>query len=442
MKVVERLSDNLSCLLKQAEEAWIAVAMISDSGLDFLNQNLDPNTKCNFLVGIDLQTSPAALKYLQDAYGQSARIYYSPTGLFHPKVYMVRTLDGQYHSIVGSGNCTQRGLYSNTEIGLLCRDQEANEYLLTWFKTCYSSASGINDDFLDAYTALVDKSSGKEDEKIDEMSLAQVTRFLKPIISDPLDKVDFTDQYFLRKHFDAFRKGKRLESESTPKVISERKEARNRLEELFFMIEKEIKKGRVLDLHSHSHQDHKLSGVEHTPYTANEIGGVWLHFGRKSKELKELSLYENIEHGIKDPKRLQENRPIDFGRLEVILMNHAVGIWARVAKSNGCLFERKEINKKLKYYPVYREKLYSLISQLPEEYFVRINDESRGVKTFSDMDKLAEFIIEDQVKYYFIIGLDISAGDKRISNKNILDTVMKAFCQLYPIYDHLRVRLE
>ena len=63
-KVITKLSENLIAELKAADEIWVAVALINSQGLKFIIDNLKPNCKQNYLIGIDLPTEPKALTEL------------------------------------------------------------------------------------------------------------------------------------------------------------------------------------------------------------------------------------------------------------------------------------------------------------------------------------------------------------------------------------------
>src|SRR5947207_108567 len=93
MGVTFKLSDSLRPKLRAADEFWIAVAMITPHGLDFILDNTSANCAQNFLLGIDLPTDPTTLsklKTLQLKQEADVRLFLEKE-CFHPKVYLVKS---------------------------------------------------------------------------------------------------------------------------------------------------------------------------------------------------------------------------------------------------------------------------------------------------------------------------------------------------------------
>ena len=65
-----KLSSELNQILNECDEIWIAVALISDNGFKYIQENINKSAKQNFLVGIGLPTSPKVLAELKDKEGK------------------------------------------------------------------------------------------------------------------------------------------------------------------------------------------------------------------------------------------------------------------------------------------------------------------------------------------------------------------------------------
>lgn len=61
-KISKNLSQDLTNEFSQADEVWIAVALMTMQGLNFILNNIPNNCKQHYLIGLDLPTDPKALK--------------------------------------------------------------------------------------------------------------------------------------------------------------------------------------------------------------------------------------------------------------------------------------------------------------------------------------------------------------------------------------------
>ncbi len=134
VRVIDNFSSKLGSVLVdemgQAKGVRIAVACISVGGLDVIRmavrQVLDTGGYVEFLIGMDLVTAPQALDELYDLAQQqeNAALYcYSdltPSGIYHPKLYIVEHLD-EMTALVGSSNLTKGGLAHNAEVNVLLK---------------------------------------------------------------------------------------------------------------------------------------------------------------------------------------------------------------------------------------------------------------------------------------------------------------------------------
>lgn len=155
-QIVEKLGPELKKALKEAEEVWVAVAMVSEKGLDFLTKAAKDVT-VNIIVGIDLPTPPKVLESLFKLEKTSDRwkVWLKDKGFFHPKVYVVRFPKRKYAAFVGSGNLTGGGLQEHHEIGVRLIDQKACKALIDIFHEYCKPGESIKltSDWLENYKA-------------------------------------------------------------------------------------------------------------------------------------------------------------------------------------------------------------------------------------------------------------------------------------------------
>ena len=95
----------------------------------------------------------------------------------------------------------------------------------------------------------------------------------------------------------------------------------------------------------------------------------------------------------------------------------------------------------MKTVPAYRKQFHQIISALPPEYYIRVNNELRYVIDFKDEQVLSEYVLKDQLPYYFIIGVELGPGDKKLSSETIFDTVIDHFGNLYPTYELIKYKI-
>jgi len=112
-----------------ADTSWVefrgAVAFVKYSGLRHIAKALVEfarRGRIRISVGVDLGgTTLEGLKALLDCVGSSGEVwvYHNENGsTFHPKLFMFMAARGIAEMLVGSGNLTEGGLFTNYEIGL------------------------------------------------------------------------------------------------------------------------------------------------------------------------------------------------------------------------------------------------------------------------------------------------------------------------------------
>ncbi len=167
--ITQNLQNELKSKLKTADEIWVAVALLTNKGLEFIQDNLPEKAKQNYVLGIDLPTDPVALdalykqQLLEDV---TVKMFYNQE-FYHPKVYIIKSKQ-VYTAFVGSANCTSNGLFANIELSYILKDQTECVELLNWFKSIESKAAPLTQSFISeyrlSYKARLERK--KEDEKL------------------------------------------------------------------------------------------------------------------------------------------------------------------------------------------------------------------------------------------------------------------------------------
>src|SRR5690606_4035918 len=152
MIVHHNIKSKFESELQNASSIWIASAMISYSGWDFIQKAIPPAATQFYLIGIDLSTEPKVFESILDNSEINARIYETQF-TFHPKVYLIKKHDGTFTAFIGSSNTTKWGLEKNVEMNFQVNDQKECRKLLDWFNSLYIDGYIITDDFIKDYKA-------------------------------------------------------------------------------------------------------------------------------------------------------------------------------------------------------------------------------------------------------------------------------------------------
>lgn len=417
-----KLSTEFNLILKNCDELWVASAMVSDYGFNFIQGQINKFAKQHYLVGIDLPSSPKVLSLFKELELENkieCRIHHNSGRLFHPKVYIIRTNE-KLIAYVGSGNCTEGGFDRNLELSVKIEEQDFCNNLLIWFNSLFKFGKPITEEFLNSYNVLFE--SRKERIKQDRKELNTI--FPESNLKINLDEIDFTNQFFKKEHYKAFEGNKPFNQSDT--INQERLSVRKQLYKLHDNLLPKLN-AKIWDLHHHYDVGHIVSSAEHSNYTGNEIDALWIHYGRNEEEIKEYG---------------KDETPLDFMRLQVIIHKDCIGIWNRVGKDRGSKIDRDNLKEKLINNPDFRYNFYSIISNLPDNYYITINDTTKYIKEFANERELTDFILMDNIRYYFIIGIDYSPDDVRISKDNIIDTIIENFEKLYPTYALIKHQLN
>ncbi len=406
------LANTLKLHLKDAEEIWIAVALMSTDGLNFIRKHLAQGAMEHYLVGVDLPTPPDVLQTLLVTQSDlsKAKYFQRPNTFYHPKLYLIKDHKG-LTAYVGSGNCTMGGLEKNMEISLRTDDENTCKTLKDWFSTQFTHSKDITEDFIAPYRIVYQRRQQRIAEDRKEMQQVFGGNSVN------LDDIDFTEQFFKKVHFSAFEGAKPYSH------LVEHDQEREAVRTMFYHLHHEIEpliKSQKWDLHRHYEWQNVVSSAVHNSHTSLELDGMWLHYGRDEDEIKVFG---------------ENETPINFMRMQIIIHKDAVGIWNRVGRDkHGSKIDRTYLKSKLNDSPTFREKFFNAISHLPEGYFIQMNGQKRWLSEFSDEATLTKYLMEDNLRDYLYFGIDFHPADSQLSKTQIAKTVIKHFDLLYPTY--------
>lgn len=148
----DQLGETLGTLLERTgvKEVKLLTAWAKASGLRRLGGQLETaranGATIEIVVGVD--QGGASVEGLHALLGLADRAYVffnpsAPKRTFHPKVYLVDT-DAEHHAIVGSGNLTSGGLYTNYEAAVWC--WKAHQESSTFFEDLHKYYAAFRDD--------------------------------------------------------------------------------------------------------------------------------------------------------------------------------------------------------------------------------------------------------------------------------------------------------
>lgn len=124
---------NLKDFFANAKEIWIAVALMKkDIAEQILHTcHMSDSKSIHVIVGINLPTEPEAIELLYHS-GCDVRVYRNTKTTYHPKVYVVKKINGRYAAIIGSANATASGFYSNVELSVCNNDKHFCKSIVDW----------------------------------------------------------------------------------------------------------------------------------------------------------------------------------------------------------------------------------------------------------------------------------------------------------------------
>lgn len=415
MIVHANIKSKLETELQNASCVWIASAMISYKGWDFIQKIIPPKTIQHYLIGIDLATEPKVFESILAKSEINARIYETQF-TFHPKVYLIKNNNNTFTAFIGSSNTTSWGLEKNIEMNFQINDQVECRKLLDWFNNLYKDGYIITEDFIKDYKARFINTYIKVKE------IEQETEEVKKEISKN------KGQFFSKNHHAIFNeKFHRVNSLDLKKI---RREVRDKFRELHFEMYPQFSEYGLVDLYCHHQSREIVSRHFFNKFSGNYINAMWLHYGKSQQQLQQ---YLSKDKSINKPDSFINNI-----RLQVIIHENSLGIWLVLGRNNGSKIDREHFRKQMTN-PKIRKDFFDGIKKLGSEY--RFNVSKASLDSLNTPDDLWKETQRESIDEYFIISCDIGWLDERLSNTNISNTILKEFQKLYPIYEIMRHRI-
>lgn len=413
MIIETNIKSKIKSELIDAKSFWIATAMISNNGWNFIQKYISKDIEQHFLIGIDLATDPIVFDAILNNLNINARVYQT-NFTFHPKVYIFQKVDNSYVAYIGSSNTTNWGLEKNVEMNFQVNDQDECRKLLNWFNDLYNNGYIITKDFVDDYKSKFIKVS-----------------FQKKVIQQDIDKISNelskdNGQFFSRNHHQIFeKKYHKLENTELKKL---RKEVSSKFKELHNFIYPQFKDYGLINLHCHHSSRSIVSRDYFNQFSGKIINAIWLHYG---KSLEELNQLRNNDKSINKPHSFINNI-----RIQVIIHKNSIGIWLVLGRNNGSYNDRKYFREQMKD-ENFRKIFFETLKKLGNEYWMNVKN-MPPIKDIKTPEQLHSFTQKENIDDYFIIGCDIDWLDKRLSNENISNTILTEFQKLYPLYELMK----
>lgn len=416
--IIERnIKSKIQSELSNSKSIWIATAMISNNGWNFIQKNISQNTEQHFLIGIDLATDPKVFEALLDNLNINARVYQT-NFTFHPKVYLIQRTDNSYVAFIGSSNTTNWGLEKNVEMNFQVNNQNECIKVLDWFNKLYKDGYIITEDFVSDYKSKFIKAS-----------------FQKKVIQQDIDKISNElskdeGQFFSRNHHQIFEKKYHRLENTELKIL--RKEVSTKFKELHKVIYPQFKDYGLNDLHCHHSSRSIVSRDYFNQFSGKIINAIWLHYGKSLKQLDEL---KNKDKSINKPHSFINNI-----RIQVIVPEKSIGIWLVLGRNGGSFKDREYFKNSLNNKNELND-FYKTIVNIKDEYWIDNGIKSVQIKHIIDTEILKQLIQQSNIKDYFIIGREIDFLDEILSKKNISKTILTEFKKLYPLYELMKAKL-
>ncbi|ALM50134.1 hypothetical protein AMR72_15265 [Flavobacterium psychrophilum] len=422
--IVDKLEAPLKNLLNEAQEIYIAVALLKESTLNKLLNEIPENSKIKIIVGIDLPTTAEVLELLKANMlvnkKLQAVLYHNEVRTFHPKLYLAKNRNS-WSAFIGSSNLTDGGFSNNIELNYLVNDVDHCKDLITWFNNIFNESFPIDEYNINEY---------KKDNRNSYPLTHNIKFKFKKKKSNPLENIDFSNRFFKFEHHWAFRKEIWLDNSLS--ANKERKGVEGRLLELHNMIYHAFKKNGLEILHSNT--DGNIVSRHHqiNELSPRRLNAMWLSYGKSQPEIKK---YQNY---FSDKEQRDLQTFIHHSRLQIRIELTTIGIWLLFGKENkGSLFDRDYFKNNMNDL-TYRNSFFNKLTCLPPEYWILVNDNKRLCKSFVSQEDLHAFCKQDNIEKYFIIGRDYEITNLEMSDSNLPTEVLTVFKLLMPLYKMMR----
>jgi hypothetical protein len=398
-------------LLQQAEHCYIASASISEAGFNFIRSRIPPKCKMDLVTGLDVPTSPQVLRRIWRNYQGRITLNVYTRNVFHSNVYIFDLPFRKAVAFIGSGDFTLEGLKDREELFYKITDAKQIEELKSWFTGYFEFAEPLNEALMQEYELLYPSFKQREiasRQEKEEFVLLTTAGF-------NWEGIKFKNQFFQKEHYLTFANDRA--HLTTPEVVAQREEVRNKLVLLHDSIKEHVHK---LKLFENSDINCLVNSIAPTHYSNQKVRSLSIGYSRGEAELKKISQTQ-----IEDVVHLQ---------LCIKPQSTEVSLYCGIGKGK---VDREYLKDRM-LEEEYRNQFFKLVTGLGAGYWIEVMGEKRKVETFQQAETLAEFTKSDDWRYYaFSVGTKYSPGDPAISSDNISKTMMQEFDKLVLLYSLL-----
>ena len=423
--VTPNLFSAISIHLQEASELYVAVALLKDFGLNFIETTIPEDCKRKYLVGIHLPTSPNALRSLLQFQTQKpmcieAKIY-DGGEVYHPKVYIIKKQSNEWVAFIGSSNATHGGLATNVEMNIFITDQQQCQQLTDWFKDIYVKGIFFDEDYIKKYEiAFIRNRNFSSTQK---SNIDALTNRATPVAGGNI--IVPAGQFLGQSDFGAYLPIYHLDSSNS--AVALRGNVRQHFLDLDEIIYSRFAEFGIDDLHHPSNRRNFTSyhwhsrGYDHIPQET-----LWLNYGKSKQQLSKYSNQSFTNHI----------------RLQIILRHTAkeayIGIWLFLGKPGQSYDDRLSLKYKLND-QTFIDIMFEYLLELGGAYWINIGDDFElNISDLKNKQELKEFLLKDDFGGYFIIGRNYQPDDSDLSEENFPEVVLTEFSKLYKIYDIVR----
>jgi len=237
-QIIQQLGPELKKALKEAEEVWIAVALMNETGLNEIESNTSAIAKVTYILGIHLPTHPKVLKRLfqQELTNESIQLFLYRKAVYHPKVYLIKKKSG-FTCFIGSGNATDGGFRSNIEMGVKFETKDGSEVLDT-INNYIKGSIKVTTDFLKEYAEVFEerRKAEKANKRLTEKAIKIAVKDYEATSASRKEFIKHLKAYKRKKDYMAIVNDRRAALESLRQTLDYPTFDEVRLEE-FFKIE-------------------------------------------------------------------------------------------------------------------------------------------------------------------------------------------------------------
>lgn len=410
----QQLQTQLDKYLREAKHVYIATALIKNYGYKFIYQRLPDDAKCYYLIGLNLPSDAEVFERMLNVPLEKGytRIFVEDQ-TFHPKVYLIERICGNWIAFIGSANTTNGGLIGNVEMSIATEDQATCINLLNWFTDLSTNACELTPEFVREWRRTTSRI--RQRQSANSADVIDVRSLLKSKSEITTHQIKISEgQFFKTNHYEAF--SEPFWTDKSLKANAERKKVWLRLAELDSRIYPLFDGYQFKELSSHYWKQSRISHYQHRKgFNNTYLRSIWLHYGYPDRAIQ--------KDFVKHP------------RMQVILHQNNLGIWLVLGTPNSSIRERERFKKNLVEHPTFADLVYQVIANIGGIYSIRMNGKPPiHLSKFDSADKLAKALLSEELHQYLIFGREYHPDSPDLSDANIAETILMEFQRLHPLY--------